>query len=910
MTELLAASKVLEQNLLVNHILKTKIVVPPRREDLVARPRLLEQLNKNSGGKLTLISAPPGFGKTTLLTEWCATLTQPVCWLNLDAADNDPTRFLTYVSAALEHVSPNLGELMRSMLYSLQPPPFETLFTLIINEVNRLDQKVTFIVDDCQTIENDVIYQAAAFLLKYLPSQLHLVLSTRREPLFSLASLRALGKLNEIRAEDLRFDRSETEIFLNQVTGLNLSPAAITKLESRTEGWIAGLQLAALSLQRRSDVEEYIEAFSGSHRHVIDYLAEEVLQRQPPEVQHFLLQTSLLSRLSAGLCEAVTGQNNAQKMLEELDKSNLFLVALDDRRGWYRYLSLFGDFLRAELEQTQPALLPELHRRAATWLAANNFPAEALEHALAVPDFEQASQIIVESAGQRLLRAEAVTILGWLQKLPPPLVENNLRLKLYQTWSLLLTLQLESAKEKADQMQVWLQAQAVLSAEWRDFQTEVMVIQTSIAALRRDLEPTIQLGRQVLTRLPAASIFLRSAVYWTLAYAYHMSGNLREAEKAYRAAIENAQLAGSISINLIALGGLGYVLALQGKLSEAAAIYQQAIELGSQPGKVVMPMTSLSIMSLGEVYYEWNDLEPARACLDQAIELCAPTLNEILLESYLIMARLEQAAGRPAETLHWLDKVTEQAEAQNISRFVSYTACWRAQIGLWQNNPAFADEWQAHHPSGFDHTPHFLEQQDFVTYGYFLIQQARSEEALHLAKVISQTAEQNHWQTFLIQGLLMQAQAYILQGDQNNALEKIEQAVTQAEVGNYMRVFLNAGSPVFTLLKLLEKTVVNLSAFPLDYLKKLLTAFEKELVPPAESAPLELPAESSANALLSRRELEVLQLIAEGYTNKEIASQLIVAASTVKTHVDKIFFKLGVTNRAQAISEAKKLHVL
>ena len=404
-------------------ILATKLYIPPPRPKVVLRPRLIERLNEGLDRKLTLISAPAGFGKTTLVSEWVAGSERPAAWLSLDEGDNDPTRFLTYLVAALQTIAPDIGEGVLSVLQSPQPPPTESILTALLNEITAVPDDFVLVLDDYHVIDARPVDAALTFLLEHLPPQMHLVITTREDPQLPLARLRARGQLTELRAADLRFTPSEAAAFLNEVMGLNLSAEDIAALETRTEGWIAGLQLAALSMRGREDVPGFIRAFAGDNRYIVDYLVEEVLQRQPERVRSFLLQTSILDRLSGPLCDAVTGQEEGNALLEALERGNFFVVPLDDRRHWYRYHHLFADVLHAHLMAEQPDQVPTLHRRASEWYEQHGSAADAIRHALAAEDFERAADLVeLAVPAMRRSRQEA-TLLGWLKALPDELIQ-------------------------------------------------------------------------------------------------------------------------------------------------------------------------------------------------------------------------------------------------------------------------------------------------------------------------------------------------------------------------------------------------------------------------------------------------------------------------------------------------------
>ncbi len=510
-----------------NPLLMTKLHQPRSRHRLVARSYLVERLQQRMEHALTLISAPAGFGKTTLLAQWLASARMPVAWLSVDAQDNNPTRFLASLIAALQTLDAQLGTTALALLHTPQPPTPEAVLAVLTNDlVERSGGEVALVLDDYHLITADPIHRGMTFLLEHLPEQLHLTLATRADPpLLPLARLRAQGQLCEVRAADLRFRDTEASAFLREVLGLDLEASAITTLESRAEGWIAGLQLAALSLQGRADVSGFLAAFSGSHRFVLDYLSEEVLARQPAAVQQFLLHTCILECLSGPLCDAVTGQEGSQAMLEALEKANLFVVALDDERGWYRYHHLFADVLRRHLQQAEPMLVPELHRRASAWYERHALPIEAVQHALAIPDVELAARLIEPIALPVTFQGQISTVLGWLNALPEALVRARPNLCVCHASLLILINQLEAAEDFLREAERHVQEE-MPAEQARTLLGRILVTRAWIAALTSDITQAVSLAQQSLELLPEAEIIPRSGAIMAASRAYELIGDV------------------------------------------------------------------------------------------------------------------------------------------------------------------------------------------------------------------------------------------------------------------------------------------------------------------------------------------------------------------------------------------------
>ena len=516
---------------LLNPLLSTKLHMPLPRAQLIHRSHLAEQLARGIAGALTLVSAPAGFGKTTLLAQWLTESSTPVAWLSLESEDNEPVRFLSYLIAALQRLDPGIGTTALSFLHTPQPASLETVLAILTNDLASYDvEDFALVLDDYHVITAEPLHQAMAFLLEHLPSPMHLVLATRADPPLPLARLRARGQLTELRAAELRFATEEASAFLRAVTGFDLSTEAIAILESRTEGWIAGLQFAALSLRGRTDISGFLTAFTGSHRFVLDYLSEEVLARQDASVQAFLLRTSVLDRLSGPLCEAVTGQGGGQTMLEALERANLFVVSLDDERGWYRYHHLFAEVLRSHLLQAEPALLPELHRRASGWFEQHGLAIEAVQHALAAHDLERVAYLIEQSALSLALRGEVYMVLGWLNALPEEVVRTHARLCLYHALMLMFTNQMESVEVRLHEAEQCVQAdmpadQARVILGW------VAGIRANLALFSGDHARCVALSRQTLDLVPETEVMMRASARVGSAHTFLVNGDVTQASE-------------------------------------------------------------------------------------------------------------------------------------------------------------------------------------------------------------------------------------------------------------------------------------------------------------------------------------------------------------------------------------------
>jgi len=937
-------------------VLQTKLYIPQARvADLVPRLRLIERLNEglHRTPSVTLISAPAGFGKTTLVSSWIyhlrftiddggaasqekivnpkSKIENQVAWLSLDEGDNDPTRFLTYLVAALQTIAPNIGGGVLGMLQASQPPPTESILTVLLNEITTLPDNLILVLDDYHVIEAKPVDQALTFLTEHLPPRMHLVIATREDPPLPLARLRVRGQLTELRAADLRFTPGEAAAFLNEVMGLDLSAKEVTSLENRTEGWIAGLQLAALSMRGRTDVAGFIKAFAGDNRYIVDYLVEEVLQRQPESVRSFLLQTSILDRLSGPLCHAVLGkdkggrrkaeENSSSFILEQLEHANLFVIPLDDKRQWYRYHHLFADVLRAHLREEQTDQVSLLHRRASEWYEQNGLVAEAIRHALATEDFERAADLVeLTMPAMRQSRQEA-TLLDWLQALPDELFRRRPVLSVHYAGTLLQTGQLEGVEARLRDAERWLNPTAdmgeVVVVDEEDFRSlpgSVAMYHAAIALVRGDVVNTATYARRALDFVPEDDYFRRGAAAALLGLAYWPSGELEAAYRSYAAGMAHLQRAGYISD---AIGGsiaLADIRLAQGRLREAMSIYERALQLATDQGEPAMRGTADMHVGMSELYRERDALNIATQHLLRSKAQGEHTgFPQNPYRWRVAMARIRAAEGDLDGALDLL----QEAERVYVSDFypnVRPIAALVTRVWLAQGRLDDALGWVQEQGLSAQDDLSYLREFEHITLTRVLLAQYKRDradrtllEAMGVLERLLQAAEEGERTGSVIEILVLQSLAHQALGDISAALLPLERALTLAEPEGYVRIFVDEGMPLAELLRRMKAEGGTLRVK--EYIHKLLAAFEtsKEIHPfgSAQDKPSSFILHPLVE-LLSQRELDVLRLFKTELSGPEIADELVIGLSTLRTHTKSIYSKLNVKSRRAAVNRAEE----
>ncbi len=910
-------------------LLQTKLYVPRLRPSFIPRPHLIAKLNqgRQQESKLTLVSAPAGFGKTTLITEWLnqirsdskqknetkETSLHPsqVAWLSLDEGDADLVRFLTYFIAALQTVAANVGAGVLTALQSPQLPPTQSILTSLLNDIMTIPDHFFLVLDDYHVLDARLIDEAITFLLEQSPSQMHLIIITREDPNLPLARWRVRNQLTELRASDLRFSLGETAVFLQQIMGLTLTEENIATLEDRTEGWIAGLQLAALSMQGRQDVSGFIDAFTGDNRYIVDYLVEEVLHRQPEATRRFLLQTAILGRLNGSLCDAVTGQTGGKAQLETLERGNFFVIPLDDRRHWYRYHHLFAEVLKVHLLAEQAEHISDLHKRASIWYEQHDSIADAIRHALLAENFERAADLIERAVPNMRQSRQEPILLTWFQALPDELFKNRPVLTVHYAGTLLQNGHLDGVESRLRAVEQWLEMpedirEQPIYVDKEDFcrlPGSVAMYHAGIALIQSDITNTIKYAQQVLALAPQDDNFLRGAASALLGLAFWTSGDLDTAHQVYAEGMAYLQKAGYTSD---AIGGtmtLADIQLMQGRLRGAMNSYKHGLQLATKQGMPPLRGAADMHVGLSKLECERNDLNVAEQHLLKSKEL--GELNGLPKNPSrwrVAMARIREAQGDLDGALDLLEEA-DRLYVGDFSPNVRPIPALKIRMWLAQGRLADAFAWACAQKLSTKDDLSYLREFEHITLARILIADLTENslrEAIGLLERLLKAAEEGKRMGRVIEILILQALAYQASGDLPKALAQLERALKLAEPEGYIRIFLDEGA---SMVQLLNEAAAH-GIMP-DYINKLLGSgqISSESIATAPTSPALIEP-------LSQRELEILRLFQTELSGPEIAAELMVALSTVRTHTKGIYNKLNVNNRRAAVNRAIELGLI
>ncbi len=890
-------------------LLRTKHHIPQLGSTCISRSRLIKRMDEGFGRKLTLLSAPAGFGKTTLLADWIHNRSIPSAWVSVDSGDNDPMHFLAYLILGLQTLKRNTGKAALTMLQSPQPPPIESILINLINDLVRIPTDAALVLDDYHAVDAKPIHDMIFFLLERLPRQMHMIIATRSDPPFPITRIRSQNQLTELRAADLSFTTDETTKLFNNRMNLNLSSVDIQILETRTEGWIAGLQLAALSMSGRNDPSVFLNAFKGDHRYIADYLTEEVLNRQPGPLRDFMLKTSILDRLNASLCEAVTQANNCQNMLNALDKANLFVIPLDEERCWYRYHHLFADLLKLRLRRKLGDRVGDLHRRASQWLTRNGFNNEAMVHAFVAQDCSLAARLIKQIAEADWDRARESRLLRWFEKLPDDLINADPKLCIFYARELFNSGHPDDAERKLQAAEHLLDDGSGHDQAQEGLKGRIAVIRAYVAARTGDVPRVVHFSNQALKLLPRGDFLWRSVAATTLGFGHGWTGegDCVKAQRAFSRAMKNSQAAGNLYYYVFSGSCLGGVLLMRGKLKQATDVYRRLLDHAIDNGIEQMGILGSLYSNLGMILCEWNDLDEGLRLIEKGIELSESGRDPVILAScQIILMKAFLYRMDFANAADTMEKINECAGRFMLPPWITNTvSALNVYIWLATGDLGSALNWADERKLSVDDEVQSLRELEYLAYAHILFFQQRLDDADGLLRRLIENAEIGDRVYLVVEMRLWRVLILCAKGEKTIALKELNIALSLAEPGGFLMAFLSKGKPVAELLeeilRVKQKDGDDTNAgCSRSYVKKIAMAFKAVMPPKIEG--LMDP--------MSDRELDVLHLIAAGLSNREIAEKLFISLNTVKSHTKNINSKLSVNSRTKAVAQAKALGLL
>src|SRR2546422_2432858 len=898
-------------------LLATKLHVPQTRPDLLSRPRLLDRLEEGASRGLLLVSVPAGFGTSTLLAQWAGSSKRQVAWLALDPDDNDPARFWRYLVAAIEHVHPGLQEKVLPLLAAADQWTSDAIVATLGNELATRPAELTIVRDDYHAIESEAIHKSLGVLLEHLPAGMQVVIAGRSDPPVPLARMRARGQVAELRADDLRFTTDEAAALLGKVWGLQLSDESIAVLTNRTEGWVTGFQLAALSLRDRADAAEFIRGFSGSHRFVLDYLTEEVLEHQPDRVRRFLVDTSILERLTGSLSDAVTGGSDGQEMLEDLERANIFLVALDEERRWYRYHGLFADLLRARLEDESPERVAELHQKAAGWYEANGLIREAVRHALAAGEPARAAELVESNVDDVLGRGEGASLRRWLSALPHDVVRSPPRLAAVQALAAFTAGRLEAVEPLLNDAEHALTQPGVSYDRAVDPQSALTNVPALIANLRSSL--AIAQGDAERARSYAAKALVLSAgehgpalsVRWNMTTADWLEGRMADAERAFSEIVAEGKATGIPHLTLSAGAYLGRVLQAEGRLGAAWRIYEEGLDAAIRAGRPVIPTAGSAHIGMAEGLYQRDRLDEALHHVNEGITLSRQlTSTQPLASGLSMLAWIRQAKGDTLGALQAMEEARRAYPNADMVSLINPVPAEMARLMIAHNDLRGAAAWLDERGVDEKDEPTYPREREYLVLARLLLAREFPGRALDLLARVATLALAQGRTASVIEVKALQALGLHAAGDQPAARATLTEALVLTQPEDSVRAFVDAGPGIAALLSSIvgagKKGQPTAGQVDVIYLGRLLRAVRSAAT---EGGP---PKRGLAPLVetLTDREFEILRMLAAGKQNQEIANELCVTLDTVKKHLTHTFGKLGAANRTQAVARARQLGLI